>query len=89
MEIHPNYTGIGNNLQNDICILHLDTPLTLGPMVQKISIMTNESQSETRCLISGWGSKQVSIYRNLSEKSEQLALSDFSSETFKGLSMLF
>ena len=61
MEIHPNYTGTNNNLQNDICILHLDTPLALGSMVQDISLVMNESQSETQCLISGWGSKQVRI----------------------------
>ena len=63
MDIHPNYTGTETNLQNDICILHLDSTLTLGPMVQSISLITNESQSETRCFISGWGSLQVSIDR--------------------------
>ena len=61
MEIHPNYTGENNNFQNDICLLHLGSPLNLNSMVQTIDLDNIESPMEegTLCIISGWGSKQV------------------------------
>ena len=61
MSIHPNYTGLNDNFQNDICLLHLDESFTLGPMMNEISVLKNESQFEgIKCTISGWGTKQVS-----------------------------
>ena len=61
MSIHPNYTGLNDNFQNDICLLHLDDSFSLGPMRNEISLLKNESQLEgTKCTISGWGTKQVS-----------------------------
>ena len=61
IEIHPNYTGENNNFQNDICLLHLGSPLHLNSMAQTIDLDNNESLMEegTLCIISGWGSKQV------------------------------
>ena len=61
IEIHPNYTGENNNFQNDICLLHLGSPLNLNSMTQTIALENNESRmgEGTMCIISGWGSKQV------------------------------
>ena len=61
MNIHPNYTGSNNDYQNDICILHLEEPFTLGIDVERIQLRKNESELEgTECVVSGWGSKKVS-----------------------------
>ena len=63
MIIHPNYTGTNYNFQNDICILRLLTPMRLNSMIKEIPI-TTESQAGTRCIISGWGSKEVNIFHS-------------------------
>ena len=62
IEIHPNYTGENNNFQNDLCILQLQEPISINSMISTISVAQNESQAETQCIISGWGSKQVCLF---------------------------
>ena len=60
MTIHPNYTGMNDNFQNDICILHLEDQFNLGSMIAKIPLWKNDSQLEgTKCIISGWGTTRV------------------------------
>ena len=71
MEIHPNYTGSNDNYQNDVCLLHLNTPLNMDSNVQSVPLLKDESQSETHCIISGWGSKQVKKYYNYNPYSQE------------------
>ena len=60
MIIHPNYTGMNDNFQNDICILQLEDQFNLGSMIANIPLRKNDSQLEgTKCTISGWGTTRV------------------------------
>jgi len=62
MIIHPNYTGMNDNFQNDICILQLQDQFNLGSKIAKIPLLKNDSQLEgTKCTISGWGTTRVCI----------------------------
>ena len=58
--IHPNYTGLNDNYQNDICILDLEEQFNLREMITEIPLLRNGSELEgMKCTISGWGSKKV------------------------------
>lgn len=58
--IHPDYNS--NTVQNDICLLTLDSPLELNDQVKAISLDKNEPVSDTLCKVSGWGSLYVRIF---------------------------
>ena len=62
-KIHPEYQGEGNNFANDICLLFLDENLEFNENVTKITINTNETNTEpgTLCSISGWGTRVVRL----------------------------
>ena len=72
MIIHPNYTGMNDNFQNDICILHLEDQFNLESMIAKIPLWKNDSKLEgTKCTISGQVSTLNSFKNDLSIKSKQ------------------
>ena len=67
--IHPGYNV--NNLENDICLLFLDGNLEFNENVKNVSLIDVKTlQDETECVVSGWGTLQVSPakvkYRRLS-----------------------
>jgi len=53
--LHEDYDSF--NIENDICLLELETPATLGSNVAAISLpYKNEEYDEgTNCIVSGWG----------------------------------
>jgi len=58
--IHPDYvgvdqnTGFGNN-SNDVCLLTLNSNLEFNDNVKRIALNTEEIPSNTKCVVSGWG----------------------------------
>ena len=58
--IHPEYNK--TTIQNDVCILYLETPFDLtGKMAKSIELAKEDPQVGTTCDISGWGTLQVSV----------------------------
>ena len=58
--IHPDWNP--NTLQNDVCLLTLDSPLELNDQVKTISLDMNEPVTDDVCQVSGWGSLYVSKF---------------------------
>ena len=56
--IHPEYNK--TTVQNDVCILYLETPFDLtGKMAKSIELAKEDPQVGTTCDISGWGTLEV------------------------------
>ena len=58
--IHPGWKQDSQIIQNDICLLYLETPLDLtGKYVRLVELATEDPLPETNCTISGWGAIKV------------------------------
>ena len=57
--IHPNWLGADVSFENDVCLLTLDSPLTLNEQVKSISLDESEPVPDTKCIVSGWGTLTV------------------------------
>ena len=62
--MHPDYNN-NDTLQNDICLLTLDSPLELNENVNRIFLDVKDPVVDTTCQVSGWGDLVVSIQRTL------------------------
>ena len=56
--IHPDYDE--NTLQNDICLLTMDSPFEFNDQVKAIPLDTVGPSTGKNCQVSGWGTLQVS-----------------------------
>ena len=61
--MHPDYDT--DTLQNDICLLTLDSPLELNENVNRIFLDVKDPVVDTTCQVSGWGDRGVSIQRTI------------------------
>merc|ERR1719431_944465 len=52
---HPNYDS--NTISNDVCLLHLQEPLTFNDWVQPLPLPAQgqETEAGTSCTVTGWG----------------------------------
>ncbi|XP_048196316.1 anionic trypsin-2-like isoform X2 [Perognathus longimembris pacificus] len=50
---HPRYNS--NNLDNDIMLIKLSSPVSLNSQVAPVALPTSCAPAGTQCLISGWG----------------------------------
>ncbi|XP_071805253.1 trypsin-2-like [Asterias amurensis] len=57
--IHEN---LGFNLNNDIALIHLDTPVSMNSDVQAIGIASSEPNKGLELLVSGWGNRDPSTW---------------------------
>ena len=56
MNIHPDYNTETTGQANDICLLYLESELTLNDQVKNsTSLSTDETATGTECIVSGWG----------------------------------
>lgn len=63
--VHPEYNR--QNLNNDIMLIKLLTPITLSDKVKVLNLSTSCPEIGTKCLISGWGTTS-SPQRTLTDK---------------------
>ena len=63
--MHPDYDS--TTMNNDICLLFLDSPLTYNSNVKNIAIDTKGPGIADRCVVSGWGALYVSFVQYSSE----------------------
>ena len=62
--IHPDYHG-SSELHNDICLLILDDNLVFNENVKAIALNSETLVADTKCIVSGWGTLDVSFQFNL------------------------
>ncbi|XP_071805784.1 trypsin-2-like [Asterias amurensis] len=60
--IHSQYGQGSHSMDNDIALIHLDTPASMNSDVQAIGIASSEPKTGTELLVSGWGSTHPSIW---------------------------
>ena len=65
--MHPDYIGIDNHY-NDICLLTLDDNLVFNENVKAIGLNNETLVADTKCIVSGWGSLEVSVQFNLKKR---------------------
>ena len=65
--IHPDYDG-SSELHNDICLLTLDDNLVFNENVKAIGLNNETLVADTKCIVSGWGSLEVSVQFNLKKR---------------------
>ena len=65
--IHPDYDG-SSELHNDICLLTLDDNLVFNENVKAIGLNYETLVADTKCIVSGWGSLEVSVQFNLKKR---------------------
>ena len=61
--IHPDYNS--DTVQNDICLLTLNSPLEFNGNVSRIYLDEDDPVVDTKCQVSGWGDLVVSIQSTL------------------------
>ena len=59
--IHPDYDG-SSELHNDICLLTLDDNLVFNENVKAIGLNNETLAAGIKCIVSGWGSLEVSLF---------------------------
>ena len=58
--IHPDYIGVSDHI-NDICLLTLENELEFNDNVTAIGLNTEIVEVGTKCIVSGWGTTEVSF----------------------------